>query len=191
LVVVAGLVEASKPKGADVSSQGPLTNPDGILKVLKPADDSLEFFTVTINHLAALVPGQVLVSINHNVFHVVVGKEVVPAGSVGPEGVMEHKFYIRVSFVDFDTSLAVEILERGHIRVFPGLVKWLNGIKSWVVTPTGHDFADHVDAPLNVVVVNFIVSSKLRVVVAHPVAGLDRPVLEVSLVDPLKIRLLA
>jgi hypothetical protein len=127
------------------------------------------------------------VAINHNVFHVVIVKEIVPGSGIRTESVFKHKQNIRIHLADFLTALTVVILENLHIRVFPRLVSGLNSVKSGVHTVHLHKVGDVVDAPLNVAVVNAVIKFSFLVIVTHPVAGLYRPMFKVSLINPFKV----
>ena len=98
---------------------------------------------------------------------------------------MENKEHIRVDLSHGVADLSVVVLKHIVVRVPPWLVDRLQRYHGWVMSPFVHEGNAVVDSPFDVVVVDVVVGG--TVPVAHPVSGLDGPVLKVSLVNPFKI----
>lgn len=101
---------------------------------------------------------------------------------------MEHKKNIRVNVLNDFAGTTVIVEEHVEGSAPPGLINWLEGIKSGMLTKDHHEFLNSLERPVNVFRLKVIVHSTIDVIVTHPVGGLDSPVLEVSIIDPLDIR---
>jgi len=159
LVLGVGVVESSEPEGADVSGEGPLSNPDGVLNSGEATTEVVSVVVaVAANIVLAFPPGHVLMSVHDNIFHIVVGEEVVPGLGIGVERVVEDKEDVRVHLADLITSFTVEVLENIKVGGPPGLVDRLKSVESGVVSPLSHKGSDVVESPLDVAIVDVIVA---------------------------------
>jgi len=123
--------------------------------------------------------------IHYYILHVVVVEKVVPQVSIGLEAIMEDKENIRVDLSHGLADLSVVVLKYIVVRAPPWFVNGLQCVHGWMLTIHVHESNAVIDSPLYVVVVDVVIRG--TVPVAHPVCGIDRPVLEVSLVNPFNV----
>jgi hypothetical protein len=187
LVFGVAVVEASEPKSAHISGEGPLTNPDGVFEVLDAPVSHVGTVAVAVgaNVVLSCPPGHVLVSVNDDVLHVVISEEVVPLVGPGQERVMEDEEHVGVDLTDNVSAAPVEVLEDLVVGGPPGLIDRLKSVDSGVMAPLVHEVPDVFNAPVDVIVVDGVVVGSVEV--THPGGVADAPVLEVVLVGPLKI----
>jgi len=123
--------------------------------------------------------------IHYYILHVVVVEKVVPQVSIGLEAIMEDKENIRVDLSHGLADLSVVVLKYIVVRAPPWFVNGLQCVHGWMLTIHVHESNAVIDSPLDVVVVDVVIRG--TVPVAHPVCGIDRPVLEVSFVNPFNV----
>jgi adenine deaminase len=124
-------------------------------------------------------------SINDNVVSIVVSEEIIPYSCIWDEGIVEDKFNLWIEFTDHRSNASVEIFKRWDVSVPPGFIDGFQSIDSWMVTPSGHETANVLDCPVDVVLVDPVILGSVPV--AHPGSVLNAPVLEVILISPDKI----
>jgi len=134
--ICVGIVEASEPSGTDIGSKRPLTNPDLVFDLFSHAHvlaiAVAEFANVTL----AAPPGEVLVSIHHNVLVIVIGEQIVPGVGIKVEGVVEAELDAGLLFLHHGANFSVEVLENIEVRGPPWLVNGLNGVNSLMLAPS-------------------------------------------------------
>lgn len=123
--------------------------------------------------------------IHYYILHVVVVEKVVPQVSIGLKAIMEDKENIRVDLSHGLADLSVVVLKYIVVRAPPWFVNGLQCVHGWMLTIHVHESNAVIDSPLDVVVVDVVIRG--TVPVAHPVCGIDRPVLEVSFVNPFNV----
>ena len=189
--VKVSVVEATEPHSTDVGTESPFSKPDGVLEVFQVIEMGLKLVAVGQNLLFMAVPCHVVVSIQNDVFAVIIIEKIVPFPEVGVALVHKHKKNIGVYFADLLTAIAIVLFENFHIRISPGLVGRLNSIESGVVTVHLHEVGNVVDTPLDLFVIDVVVALGVEVPVTHPVGCLDGSVQEVVLIGPLNVLHLA
>lgn len=87
LVSSVAVVETTEPHSADISSKRPLTNPDGVLEVLDSPASHVCTVVITVfpDIRLGCSPGHVLVNVDDDVLHVIIGEQIVPLISPGQE----------------------------------------------------------------------------------------------------------
>jgi len=91
-----GIVEATKPESANISGEGPLTNPHVVLEIVGVADSATIFITVLADIAVLATPCEVLVGVHHYVLVIIILEQIVPGVWVEVEGVMEDELDVRV-----------------------------------------------------------------------------------------------
>ena len=182
-----GIVEASEPKGTDVGGEGPFTNPDGILDVLSHVHNRTVVIAVEADVSTALPPGEVLMSVHDNVFHIIIFEKIVPGVSIEAERIMEDEEEVRVLLSHHRADSAIEILECTCLiegSGVPGLIDWLNSVKSLVATPSIKETLDGIDSPVDIIGVDLTVAPDGGIEFTHPLTVGLFPMREVVLVFP-------
>jgi len=182
--VSVGVVETSEPGGADVSGEGPFTNPDVVLDFLGVAHGATVLIAVSTDVAVRATPSEVLMSVHNNIPHVVVVEHVVPVVGVEVEGVMEDELQAGLLFFHHLSDLTVEVLEHVKIGAIPWLVDGFNGSQSGVGTPGIEETLDGVLSPVEVVLVDGDVVAGVVIPLAHPLTESMLPVTEVVLIGP-------
>ena len=111
-----GIVEATKPESAHVGGEGPLTNPHVVLEVKCVADGTTVLVAVGADVFVLAAPGEVLVSVHHDVLMIIVVKEIVPGVWIEVEGVVEDELDARLLILDHGSHVSVELLQSVDIR---------------------------------------------------------------------------
>jgi len=106
-----GIVEATEPEGANISSKGPFTNPDIVFDVESGAHKATVLVTVGANIAVLATPGEVLMRVHHNVLVVIIGKELVPESSIEVESIVEDKLQTGLLLLHHGADISVEIHE--------------------------------------------------------------------------------
>jgi hypothetical protein len=81
------VVKTTEPHSAGVSSERPLTNPDGVLKVRDAPLSHVCTVVVTVRSDIGLgsLPSHVLVNVDDDVLHIIIGEQIIPLVSPGHE----------------------------------------------------------------------------------------------------------
>ena len=178
------IVEATKPEGAHIGGEGPLTNPDVVLEVLGVADSATVLVTVGADVTMSTTPGEVLMGVHDNVLVIVIVEKIVPGVGIEVEGVVEDELQAGLLLLHHGADVSVEVLEDIEVRAPPGLVDGLDGVKGGVSTVGVEESLDGILGPLNVVVVDAHVAAGVIIPLAHPLTEGVLPVREVVLVRP-------
>ena len=76
--VITSVVETSKPMGAWLGGEGPLTNPDWVLNIPAWVELSSKDVTVLPDLILVSSPCEVLMGVHDNILHVIIIEEVIP-----------------------------------------------------------------------------------------------------------------
>jgi hypothetical protein len=128
--------------------------------------------------------------IKNHIFHIVISKKIIPQVCVKLECIVERKDDAGIHRVDNVPCFSVEVLQYPHVRIPPGLVYWLKGIHSWMLTVLFHKFLDVVECPVHtmlIICVDVVVLIGREVERSHPVSCFNWPVAEVIFIGPFKV----
>ena len=183
-----GVVETAEPGGANVGSEGPLSNPDVVLDVVGLADVGTVFIAIFANVTMGSTPGEILMSVHDDVLHIIVLEQIVPHVGIEMESVVEDELDTGLLLLDHCSHVSIEFLEDIQVGAPPWLVDWLDGIESGMVTPLGQEALNGIFSEIDVLLVDAEQTAAIiRVDGSEPLAPSVRPVIEVVLVGPGRI----
>ena len=183
-----GVVETAEPGSTDVGSEGPLSDPDGILDVVGLADVGTVFIAIVANVTMRSTPGEILMSVHDDVLHIIVLEQIVPHVGIEMESVVEDELDTGLLLLDHRSHVSIEILEDIQVRAPPWLVDWLDGVESGMVAPLGQEALNGIFSEIDVLLVDAEQAAAIIWVDgSEPLAPSVRPVIEVVLVGPGRI----
>lgn len=180
------IVEATEPQSAGIESKRPFTNPDVILDVSGSTKTVLVVIAVSFSRAHITVPSLIEMGIHNNLVNIIISEHTVPAGAV-VKSVVENEGNLRGFLLDHGSGVLIEFNQCISWGVPPWLIDWLKSVESRVRTPSIEELADIVESPVDVILVNVIIAVFCDVPVTDPVGGLDLPMAEVVVINPLEI----
>jgi hypothetical protein len=130
-VGISVIIEAIKPECTNISAEGPLTSPHGVLDI--GGLGCSELFSVLVTVFLSSSKDVILIDpeshvgmgVKDDVFHVIIVEKIIPDSCISLESLVENELGLRVVLTDDVSRLSVVVLESWHVRIPPGLIHGL------------------------------------------------------------------